>query len=77
VTGPAPLDGARDTAWARDPDALERVFHAALERGDATGVEAALTLMSGVDPGRMVRLANELRDALVVAKFLNAGSNDD
>lgn len=56
--------------WTRDPDVLERIFHGALAKGDVKGVEAALTLMSGCDPQRMVRLADGLRDALAVARFL-------
>jgi hypothetical protein len=67
---PAVVDTGTEPAWSRDPDALERLFHQILETGDAKGVEAVLTLMVAADPARAVRLHDELRDALVVAKFL-------
>jgi hypothetical protein len=59
--------------WARDPDKLEELLHACLERGDIKGVGHVLTLMSHVDPRRMLRLVDELKDALAVARFLGAG----
>lgn len=49
------------------PDVLEAVFHKALSEGDVKGVEAALTVMAGRDPARMVRLADQLRAALTIA----------
>lgn len=54
--------------WTRDPDALERVFLAALSKGDAKGVEAALTLMAPCDPDRAQRLYDELTAAVHIAK---------
>jgi hypothetical protein len=49
---------------------LEQVFHAALEDGDTKGVEAALTLLSGKDPARAVRLYEDLTFALRVVEVL-------
>lgn len=57
--------------WSRDPDKLEEIFHAALQQGDAKGVEAALTLMSGCDPRRAARLFDDLKTALAVAPLLS------
>jgi hypothetical protein len=45
------------------PDALERVVMAAVEAGDARGVEAALTVMAPMDPHRAQRLFDELKAA--------------
>lgn len=53
--------------WARNPDVLEKVFLAAVGKGDAEGVEAALTLMAGCDPHRAQRLLDDLRTALHIA----------
>lgn len=53
-------------------DQLEQVFHAALTAGDAEGVEAALTVMVGVDPRRAERLYDDLRTAVRVAPFIEA-----
>jgi hypothetical protein len=63
-----------DTAWTRDPDTLEKIFHAALSQGDTRGVEAALTLMAVCDPHRTRKIINELRDALAVARFLHGAA---
>jgi len=49
--GPATADGEAP-AWSRDPEVLERVFLEAVGQGDALGVEAALRLMTVVDPRR-------------------------
>lgn len=56
--------------WARDPDTLERIFHAALQQGDIKGVGHALHLLLIADPTRGLKLHGELQEALVVAKFL-------
>ena len=60
-----------DDTWVRDPDTLERILYTALGRGDIKVVEAVLVAMVGCDMRRAVRLADELRDALAVARFLH------
>lgn len=55
-------------------DQLEEIFHAALSEGDAKGVEAALTVMCGVDPHRAVKLYNDLKEALIITRFLRPGA---
>jgi hypothetical protein len=47
-------------------DDWEHVFHAALERGDIQGVEAALRVLAIKDPHRAQELMDLLRMALVV-----------
>lgn len=47
-----------------DPDTCERIFHAALEAGDARGVESALLLMAPQDPHRAQLLHDILRVVL-------------
>lgn len=49
------------------PDELERVFRAAVGRGDAVGVEAALRLLALRDPHRAQRLLDALDGALTIA----------
>lgn len=49
---------------------LEEIFHEALKAGDVKGVEAALTVMCGVDPERAIRLYNTLKEAIIIAEFL-------
>lgn len=51
-------------------DQLEEVFHAALAAGDAKGVEAALLVMTTVDPYRAGYLYETLEVALAVASGL-------
>lgn len=48
-------------------DQCEEIFHAALRRGDARGVEAALTLLAALDPRRAASLFDQIRLALSVA----------
>jgi hypothetical protein len=48
----------------RDPDTLERIFHAAVRDSDVEGVGAALRLLAVVDPRRAERLHGALRYAL-------------
>jgi len=54
---------------------LEEIFHAALKAGDVRGVEAALTVMVGVDAPRAIRLYGDLKDALTVIRVLNLGGD--
>ncbi len=49
------------------PDRCEEIFYAALEAGDAKGVEAALLVMTPQDPRRAARLLDNLTTALAVA----------
>lgn len=51
-------------------DELEQIFHGALSAGDTQGVEAALTVMAGVDPRRAVRLFDETKTALAIVSML-------
>lgn len=51
-------------------EVLEQVFHAALGKGDIRGVEAALTVMAGVDPRRAQRLYDDLKTAHAIAVFV-------
>ncbi len=51
----------------KDPDVLERIFHAALAAGDARGVEAALMVMAPIDPHRAERLFEATKGALALA----------
>jgi hypothetical protein len=55
-------------------DTLEEIFHAALGKGDAKGVEAALTLMAIKDPHRAQRLLDGLREAVEVRQALDDGA---
>lgn len=52
-------------------DDLEQIFHAAVKAGDARAVEAALTVLCGLDPQRAVRLHDDLKFALRVAEVLS------
>lgn len=45
----------------------EEIFHAALSKGDAKGVEAALILLAVRDPHRAQVLLNSVRAALIIA----------
>ncbi len=63
-------------AWAKDPDAIERVFMAAVGEGDAVGVEAAIRLMLVADPARAVRLWDGLRIGLRVVDLMRTLSGD-
>jgi hypothetical protein len=77
VTEPTPtLDPVEQIAaqgddWTRDPDTLERIFHAALSAGDAEGVDAALRLLLACDAPRAIRLFDDLRAALAVVHVLS------
>lgn len=51
-------------------DELETMFHSFLGAGDVQGVEAALTVMVGVDMPRAVRLYEELGTALAIVQVL-------
>ena len=62
MTGPDPF---------RDPDVLERIFHAALTAGDAKGVDAALRLLAATDPRRARRLYDGLETALEIVGKLD------
>jgi len=64
------------TAARPDPDACERIFHAALSAGDARGVEAALLVLAPQDPERARRLYDALAVAVRVADAA-AGRADD
>lgn len=46
------------------------MFHGALSAGDAQGVEAALTVMTSVDPRRAVRLFDDMKTALAFVSML-------
>lgn len=58
-------------SWARDPEVIERIFHAALAKGDVKGVHAALTLMASADPNR----AQELLDAVELGLHMANGGD--
>lgn len=47
---------------------LETVFHAALQAGDVKGVEAALLVMTRVDPHRAGELFDDLKVAVRYAR---------
>jgi hypothetical protein len=49
---------------------LEQYLHAALKAGDTEGVGAALTLLSGKDPARAVRLYEDPKFALRVVEVI-------
>jgi len=49
---------------------LEQMFHGFLKDGDAKGVEAALTVMTRVDPDRAIYLYELLKKAFTVLEFL-------
>lgn len=53
------------------PEALEGVFHMALEAGDVRGVDAALRLLAVKDPGRAKRLYDDLSTAIDLAHQLH------
>lgn len=53
-------------AWARDPETLEAIFHAALREGDAAGVEASLRLLLACAPTRALHLYDKLSVALTL-----------
>lgn len=57
-------------AWTRNPDTLERIFHAALSAADIEGVEAALRLLVACDAPRAIRLFDDLQAALAVTRVL-------
>ncbi len=52
----------------KNPDVLEEIFHAALKAGDVRGVEAALTVMSPIDPHRAQRLLDGTKGAVAFAQ---------
>lgn len=54
------------------PDECEQLFHAALEAGDARGVEAALTVLAVQDPHRAGYLLELTRFALTLASTRHA-----
>ena len=56
------------TAAIYTADELETLFHECLKRGDAKGVEAALTLMASTDPRRAQRLYDALETAVGIAR---------
>ena len=59
------------------PDQCEVIFHEMIRRGDARGVEAALTVMAPQDPHRAERLLGDLRTALALAAAMIRWSDDD
>jgi hypothetical protein len=50
------------------PDDCVKIFHAALQTGDARGVEAALTLLAVLDPHRAQNLLDTARVAVAIAQ---------
>jgi hypothetical protein len=58
-------------AWASDPVVLERIFHKALEDGDAKGIHAVVRLMAFCDPHR----AQELLDAVNLGLHMANGGD--
>ncbi len=75
--GPGPIvriDLAVTGDPLRDPDVLERIFHAALKAGDVKGVESALTLLATADPRRARRLYDGLESALEIVGALDPSS---
>lgn len=58
-------------------ESLEQVFHAALGAGDIKGVEAALTVMAGVDPRRAQQLFDDLKFAVRFADMVNGSGGND
>lgn len=66
-------------AWTRDPEVLERVFHAAVGEGDADSVECVIRLMLAVDVRRGVEMYESLKAGLRVVDLLSvaAGTADE
>lgn len=57
-------------------DDCERIFHAALSKGDVQGVEAALRVMAVKDPHRAQRLMDLTRMALIIADSRSASGGE-
>jgi hypothetical protein len=51
-------------------DEIETLFHECVKRGDATGVETSIRLMIGVDMPRGIKLYDDLKLALDLAKAM-------
>ncbi len=66
-------------AWTRDPEVLERVFHAAVGKGDAEGVEYAIRFLLVVDARRAIRLWDALKVGLRTVDLMRlaAGTADE
>ncbi len=62
--------------WAKDPNTIERIFLAAIGKGDAVGAEAAIRLMLVADSRRAVRLWDGLKTSLRVLDLINALSGE-